>query len=193
MVFLHFYTKLRLRRQLRRRDENLQRLRWQIAAESGNFSDPPPKLGLEAAVIASLPTFSYKIGEDREPIECSVCLGSVVEGSTVRELPNCKHLFHVECIDLWLGGSANCPNCRAAVEAAAGGGGGQPSAPPMDQEVVGGGGGGQVEKGGVSGSSSRLDSFRRIFAVGERSARHGRNGGGDEVGGGGGGEDLERQ
>ncbi|CAN0853256.1 E3 ubiquitin-protein ligase ATL41 [Linum grandiflorum] len=187
IVIINVYTRIRINR--RREDD---RLRLQIAvAESLNFTvdEELVKPGLDPSVIASLPTFSYKVAAgDSQPIGCSVCLEPVVEDSTVKELPNCKHLFHVECIDLWLRGGTNCPNCRAAVEVVVGGGEAQLSTPPTEQEVVGGGGG-HVEKGGVSGSSG-LDSFRRTFAVEDRSAMDERNSGGDEFAC---GEDLERQ
>lgn len=50
--------------------------------------------------------------------ECSVCLSGFSEGEDVRKLPKCKHLFHSECIDMWLYSHSNCPLCRAEVAAA---------------------------------------------------------------------------
>lgn len=32
-----------------------------------------------------------------------------------RKLPKCEHVFHMECIDMWLHSHATCPVCRAAV------------------------------------------------------------------------------
>uniref|UniRef100_J3KXL7 RING-type E3 ubiquitin transferase n=1 Tax=Oryza brachyantha TaxID=4533 RepID=J3KXL7_ORYBR len=34
----------------------------------------------------------------------------------VRELPNCGHVFHVECVDAWLRSRTTCPLCRAEAE-----------------------------------------------------------------------------
>jgi len=48
------------------------------------------------------------------PIECTVCLENIVEGAC--ELNNCKHVFHKQCVQLWLQKfQTTCPNCRAEV------------------------------------------------------------------------------
>ncbi|XP_050214680.1 RING-H2 finger protein ATL51-like [Mercurialis annua] len=44
---------------------------------------------------------------------CSVCLCEFNEGEQIRLLPECLHLFHVTCIDIWLNSHSNCPLCRA--------------------------------------------------------------------------------
>ncbi|CAH8362344.1 unnamed protein product [Eruca vesicaria subsp. sativa] len=63
---------------------------------------------------------------------CVVCLGDLEDGDEVRELRNCAHVFHRECIDRWLdyeccGGDGNegeednhrtCPLCRTPLLAA---------------------------------------------------------------------------
>ncbi|KAL0729605.1 hypothetical protein Bca4012_025698 [Brassica carinata] len=63
---------------------------------------------------------------------CAVCLGDLEDGDEVRELRNCSHVFHRECIDRWLdyeccGGDGNegeednhrtCPLCRTPLFAA---------------------------------------------------------------------------
>nr|BAD19789.1 hypothetical protein [Oryza sativa Japonica Group]BAD19963.1 hypothetical protein [Oryza sativa Japonica Group] len=43
---------------------------------------------------------------------CSMCLEELHAGEMVREMPSCKHLFHVECIDMWLHSHRTCPMCR---------------------------------------------------------------------------------
>ncbi|KAL8161351.1 hypothetical protein V2J09_012840 [Rumex salicifolius] len=47
--------------------------------------------------------------------ECRVCLCEVEEGEEISDL-RCKHLFHKDCLDAWVGsGHATCPLCRGRV------------------------------------------------------------------------------
>jgi len=50
---------------------------------------------------------------------CAICLGCIGEEDGVRILPNCRHYFHISCIDRWLFPStvnnSSCPLCRATV------------------------------------------------------------------------------
>lgn len=41
-----------------------------------------------------------------------MCISELKEGEEVRFLPNCKHGFHVECIDMWFHSNDTCPLCR---------------------------------------------------------------------------------
>uniref|UniRef100_A0A914HME8 RING-type domain-containing protein n=1 Tax=Globodera rostochiensis TaxID=31243 RepID=A0A914HME8_GLORO len=53
--------------------------------------------------------------EGEEKPECAVCLGNFEAGDKVRPLPPCEHIFHTECIELWLKQHNNCPMCRAEI------------------------------------------------------------------------------
>ncbi|TVU07767.1 hypothetical protein EJB05_41136, partial [Eragrostis curvula] len=74
---------------------------------------------------AGLPSFTYNMsvkhnvttsgGEDAAAT-CSVCLGAFQVGETVRLLPVCLHLYHVECIDPWLNAHSTCPICRSGID-----------------------------------------------------------------------------
>jgi len=76
--------------------------------------------GLVDAAIAALPTFAYEPtaaekGDDKprgSSVLCAVCLEDMRAGEMVRQLPACRHLFHVDCIDAWLRAHRTCPLCR---------------------------------------------------------------------------------
>ncbi|XP_073049382.1 RING-H2 finger protein ATL16-like [Primulina eburnea] len=78
--------------------------------------------GLDQATIRSIPTFQFKIlgdtkdGSERSSsFECVVCLNQFQENEKLRIIPNCGHLFHIDCIDVWLQNNANCPLCRTSI------------------------------------------------------------------------------
>jgi Ring finger domain len=74
--------------------------------------------GLSKLVISSLPTFKYnksRVSDASDDDVCSVCLEPFGEGEIVRELPRCRHLFHTECIDMWLYSHTTCPMCRSII------------------------------------------------------------------------------
>jgi hypothetical protein len=90
-----------------------------------------------ALVLSAIPAFAYKReggttgrgGDAAGWAQCVICLGLVQVGEVVRRLPVCQHLFHVECIDMWLRSHSTCPICRAAVEEP--NAAGQPVPPPV--------------------------------------------------------------
>ncbi|GAV61462.1 zf-RING_2 domain-containing protein [Cephalotus follicularis] len=78
--------------------------------------------GLDESVIRSIPIFQFKKGGDnvreigeRRFCECSVCLNEFQEDEKLRIIPYCGHVFHIDCIDIWLQSSANCPLCRTSI------------------------------------------------------------------------------
>ncbi|CAL5048121.1 unnamed protein product [Urochloa decumbens] len=91
------------------------------AVASGGNNPARRRAGVD---IAKLPEFAYTKSARRDDdggggdgaAQCSVCLGTVLAGEMVRRLPLCKHLYHVECIDMWLASHTTCPLCRADVE-----------------------------------------------------------------------------
>ncbi|KAM7463613.1 hypothetical protein LguiA_031734 [Lonicera macranthoides] len=45
--------------------------------------------------------------------ECAICLNKLVYSDKMRELVNCSHVFHYNCLDEWMGkGQVTCPLCR---------------------------------------------------------------------------------
>ncbi|CAM6039164.1 unnamed protein product [Sphagnum compactum] len=91
--------------------------------------------GLEKSVVESLPVVHFKDlnfddmdhvkktkdggdgeNEEVEPHrECAVCLSEFEAEDSLRLLPKCKHIFHLECIDVWFQSHSTCPLCRATI------------------------------------------------------------------------------
>lgn len=78
---------------------------------------PVPVHAVTAAIKNKVPIVSYseyvhRYGGD-DTVVCSVCLECIESNDLVRELCNCKHVFHQECLDRWVDeGHVNCPLCR---------------------------------------------------------------------------------
>ncbi|XWS55915.1 hypothetical protein CRYUN_Cryun09bG0041100 [Craigia yunnanensis] len=82
-----------------------------IPTQNGGFAT-----GVEHKILETIPILSFfreKVKEFcTDQTECVVCLGELEEGDTVRLLPNCRHVFHVPCIDNWFLAHSSCPVCR---------------------------------------------------------------------------------
>ncbi|KAL2496264.1 RING-H2 finger protein ATL16 [Forsythia ovata] len=87
------------------------------------YSPAAENRGLDEAAIRSIPTFHYKKGTDKQELaekgssECAVCLNEFQEDEKLRGIPDCGHVFHIDCIDVWLQNNANCPLCRTSISA----------------------------------------------------------------------------
>ncbi|KAF2313960.1 hypothetical protein GH714_020940 [Hevea brasiliensis] len=86
------------------------------------FSPATEARGLDESVIRSIPIFKFKKGGnnsrdfgERSFCECAVCLNEFEEDEKLRIIPNCRHVFHIDCIDVWLQNNANCPLCRNSI------------------------------------------------------------------------------
>ncbi|CAH2058383.1 unnamed protein product [Thlaspi arvense] len=135
-----------------------------------NIVSQPPKRGLDTLTIASLPTFIVGVNGDVVATECAVCLSLLEEKDAARMLPNCKHVFHVTCVDTWLTTHSTCPICRTEVEPS------QRLEPEPREGPVGDGASpldfvAASSSDNKTGGSSvlRLDSFRKILTR-ERSS-----------------------
>lgn len=76
-------------------------------------------MGLDGATIESYP--KIVLGESRrlpkpDDNTCSICLSEYRPKETLKSIPECRHCFHVECIDEWLHLNASCPICRNSPE-----------------------------------------------------------------------------
>jgi len=85
------------------------------AAYSASAAAACSPVGLDAAAIASYPkvAFSSRAAADADAM-CSICLSEYRDGEMLRVMPECRHGFHVACLDAWLRRSASCPVCRSS-------------------------------------------------------------------------------
>lgn len=88
---------------------NLDSLLRNLSSKDGQ--PPASKASVEALR-------SFKIGESEdekeeevEVGECVVCLEEYEVGQMGKEMP-CKHRYHAQCIEKWLGIHGSCPVCR---------------------------------------------------------------------------------
>ncbi|KAL7137481.1 hypothetical protein ABFS83_10G095300 [Erythranthe nasuta] len=91
--------------------------RRRSTAAAEDHADPPA--GVDVKLLQTIPILTYAAvkggagGADQD--ECVVCLGELMDEEKVRLLPNCRHAFHVPCIDLWFAAHASCPMCRSPI------------------------------------------------------------------------------
>ncbi|MCO5587786.1 hypothetical protein L7F22_041738 [Adiantum nelumboides] len=96
----------------RRRDShNASQARAQLASLGFPLIDY--NQGLSISFRRKLPTVPFDASRDDN--QCAVCLGEYQIDEKLQELPLCKHLFHISCIDEWLAKNATCPICRTSL------------------------------------------------------------------------------
>lgn len=57
----------------------------------------------------------HRLGKDA--LECAVCLCEFEDDDLLRLLPVCSHVFHRDCVDVWLDSHVSCPVCRSDLAA----------------------------------------------------------------------------
>jgi len=81
-------------------------------------------LSRRSKMIGALPKTKYgclrrRSDDANRNDSCAICLGCIGEEDGVRILPNCRHYFHISCIDCWLLpctiNNSSCPLCRTTV------------------------------------------------------------------------------
>ncbi|KAM0053451.1 putative transcription factor C2H2 family [Helianthus debilis subsp. tardiflorus] len=109
-----FYHLLLVRYCIRRHAARMAALR--------TFAGEEIPTGVDDKTLSTIPIITYNKSDPEslsDQCECAVCLADLENGDMVRLLPDCKHLFHVKCIDEWFVGHASCPVCRVPVVALA--------------------------------------------------------------------------
>lgn len=46
---------------------------------------------------------------------CPLCLSEFTDGESLLILPSCNHVFHTDCIDIYMSNHPNCPCCRQLI------------------------------------------------------------------------------
>ncbi|XP_044503792.1 RING-H2 finger protein ATL68-like [Mangifera indica] len=75
-------------------------------------------VGLGQSVINSYPKFQFTKdnisggGFDSNNTTCSICLCEYKDYEMLRMMPECRHFFHLGCVDAWLKLNGSCPVCR---------------------------------------------------------------------------------
>ncbi|KAF8380058.1 hypothetical protein HHK36_027528 [Tetracentron sinense] len=92
--------------------------RHRPVAESSSATVSPhiiTVVGLDGPTIESYPKLvlgeSLRVPKPNDST-CAICLSEYKPKDTLRSIPECKHCFHVDCIDAWLPMNATCPVCR---------------------------------------------------------------------------------
>ncbi|KAJ7536454.1 hypothetical protein O6H91_12G070100 [Diphasiastrum complanatum] len=77
-------------------------------------------LGLQKEVVNQFPLLRFSDSEKWKmtgirSMDCSVCLTEFQVGENVRLLPQCRHGFHSDCINMWFFSHKTCPICRISL------------------------------------------------------------------------------
>ncbi|XAR63018.1 hypothetical protein NMG60_11022801 [Bertholletia excelsa] len=94
-------------------DEGIIVPRIIFVAEDDDEGNELAVVGLDSAVINSYPKFEFSKNRGGvNDLMCSICLCEYKDAEMLRMLPECRHYFHVSCVDAWLKLNASCPVCR---------------------------------------------------------------------------------
>ncbi|KAL6181721.1 hypothetical protein ACLB2K_048370 [Fragaria x ananassa] len=93
---------------IRRRSPN------QASAPSQYVSSPCP-MDLKGELKEKLQIILFDEELMKKDSQCCVCLGEFEMEEELLQVQSCKHVFHVDCIHLWLHNNTTCPLCRCSV------------------------------------------------------------------------------
>uniref|UniRef100_A0A0C9RIE7 TSA: Wollemia nobilis Ref_Wollemi_Transcript_17198_659 transcribed RNA sequence n=1 Tax=Wollemia nobilis TaxID=56998 RepID=A0A0C9RIE7_9CONI len=88
---------------------------WQDFSEiSSEFSSVSAGVIRERLPVVDFRSFAERGCRIDEDAMCAVCLSSFKEEDEIRELCNCCHIFHRNCLDKWIDlDQKTCPLCRS--------------------------------------------------------------------------------
>jgi E3 ubiquitin-protein ligase ATL6/9/15/31/42/55 len=129
LIFVAFFTVYVRRCAIANAEQDLS----SAAAGNPTSSTSRQPKGLDKSVVESLPVVHFKDlnfqhvadekvdgghgknEKDDVHRECAVCLSEFETEDSLRLLPKCNHVFHLECIDVWFRSHSTCPLCRASL------------------------------------------------------------------------------
>lgn len=99
-----------------------------IGFHTAHLNENGAVIGIDKETFDSFPKMLYSVkvcqslnfihGNELEEAEdnkcCSICLSDYKEPENLRTIPDCDHMFHMDCIDEWLRLHATCPICRTS-------------------------------------------------------------------------------
>ncbi|XP_073136459.1 putative RING-H2 finger protein ATL71 [Henckelia pumila] len=82
------------------------------------FEDRVVEVVIDEATLSSYPKMLFSEAKikhkDSTAACCSICLADYKNSDVLRVLPDCRHLFHLKCVDPWLRSHPTCPVCRTS-------------------------------------------------------------------------------
>ncbi|KAI9174826.1 hypothetical protein LWI28_023222 [Acer negundo] len=72
-------------------------------------------MGWNVDTIGKLPIVLFDEELKSRDTQCCVCLGEFEIKEELLQVPSCKHVFHVDCLNHWLQSNRTCPLCRCCI------------------------------------------------------------------------------
>ncbi|GLJ55457.1 hypothetical protein SUGI_1190810 [Cryptomeria japonica] len=96
------------------RTQQVESYSWQELSEfSSTISSTSGEMIKHKLPLIMFRNVAGKLTEIEKDIVCAVCLSPFEEEDEIRELCNCSHIFHRDCLDKWIDNHKDsCPFCR---------------------------------------------------------------------------------